>query len=204
YAALELAAAGERDDALEGLARYCIAEASSAAEGLVGPAQAAWLVRVRDDLENYRGALTWLIERRRPAEASDIAWGLMFFWLIRGRAAEGLQWYEQTLNLPSLPPVAESRALLGAAVMSYTQGELERARVGLTRALAVAKGAGDMDMSVVVQAENLFGHLEQAVGNVDAARDRFTCSVEGFQALAIPWGTGNALIGMAGVALATG
>ena len=36
YAALELTAAGERDDALEGLARYCIGEASLAAEGLVG------------------------------------------------------------------------------------------------------------------------------------------------------------------------
>ena len=40
YAGLELTAAGERDDAREGLARYCIAEASLAAEGLVGPAQA--------------------------------------------------------------------------------------------------------------------------------------------------------------------
>ena len=111
YAALELTAAGERDDALEGLARYCTGEASLAAEGLVGPAQAEWLDRVRDDLESYRGALTWLIERGRPAEASDIAWGLMFFWVIRGHAAEGLQWYEQILNLPSLPPAAESRAL---------------------------------------------------------------------------------------------
>ena len=37
YAALELAAAGERDDALEGLVRYCTDEASLAAEGLVGP-----------------------------------------------------------------------------------------------------------------------------------------------------------------------
>ena len=131
YAALELTAAGERDDALEGLARYCTGEASLAAEGLVGPAQAEWLDRVRDDLENYRGALTWLIERGRAAEASDIAWGLMFFWLIRGHAAEGLRWYEQILNLPSLPPAAESRALVGAAVMWYTQGELERARTAL-------------------------------------------------------------------------
>jgi hypothetical protein len=32
------------------------------------------LDRVRDDLESYRGALAWLIERGRPAEASDIAW----------------------------------------------------------------------------------------------------------------------------------
>ena len=104
FAALELTAAGERDDALEGLARYCTGEAVLAAEGLVGPAQVEWLDRVRDDLESYRGALTWLIERGRAAEASDIAWGLMFFWLIRGHAAEGLRWYEQILNLPSLPP----------------------------------------------------------------------------------------------------
>ena len=73
---------------------------------------------------------------------------------------------------------------------------------GSTRALALARGAGDMDM--VAQAENLFGHVEHAAGNVDAARDRFARSVEGFRALAIPWGTGNALSGMAGVALATG
>src|SRR5207247_1091790 len=38
YAALELAAAGERDDALEGLVRYSTGEASLAAEGLIGPA----------------------------------------------------------------------------------------------------------------------------------------------------------------------
>ena len=41
YAARELAALGERDDALEGLVRYCTDEASLAAEGLVrlGPDQ---------------------------------------------------------------------------------------------------------------------------------------------------------------------
>ena len=76
YAALELSAAGEREDALAGLARYCTTEAALAAEELFGPAQAEWLDRVRDDLESYRSALTWLIERGRPAEAANIAWGL--------------------------------------------------------------------------------------------------------------------------------
>jgi predicted ATPase/DNA-binding XRE family transcriptional regulator len=202
YAALELTAAGERDDALEGLARYCTGEASRAAKGLVGSAQAEWLDHVRDDLENYRGALTWLLERGRPAEAADIAWALKYFWLIRGRAAEGLQWYEQILTLPSLPPAAESRALVGAATMWYTQGELGRARTGLTRALALAHGAGDREM--VAQAENMLGHVEHGLGNVNAARDWFTHSVEGFEALGNPSGTGNALSGMAAVALATG
>jgi tetratricopeptide (TPR) repeat protein len=202
FAALELSATGERGDALAGLAHYCTGQASAAAKGLVGPAQAEWLNRVRDDLESYRAALTWLIERGRPAEAASIAWGLMHFWVIRGHAAEGLQWYEQILNLPSLPPVLESQALVGAAMMWYSLGDLGRARTGLTRALALALDAGDTEM--VAQAEHLFGHVEHAVGNADAARDRFTGSVEGFRALAIPWGLGNSLNGMAKVALAVG
>jgi predicted ATPase/DNA-binding XRE family transcriptional regulator len=202
YAVLELTAAGERDEALEGLVRYCKSEGALAAEGLVGPAQVEWLDRVREDLESYRAALTWLIEHGRPAEAADIAWGLVFFWIIRGHAAEGLRWYEQILNLPSLPPAAESRALNGAAAMWYTQGELARARTALTRALTLARDSGDAEM--VVHAELILGHIEHAGGNIDAARDRFTHSLEGFRALAIPWGTGNSLSATAAVTLATG
>jgi predicted ATPase/DNA-binding XRE family transcriptional regulator len=200
FAALELTAAGERDEALAGLSRYCAGEAARASEALVGPAQVEWLDRVRDDLENYRSALTWLIEGGRASEASDIAWGLMFFWLIRGHASEGLRWYEQTLNLPSVPPVAESRALLGAAIMLFSQGELARARTGLTAALAHRVG----DEAMVALAETMLGHIELAARNVDAARDQFASSLERFRALAIPWGTGHALSGMAWVAFATG
>ena len=202
YAALELGAAGERDDALARLARYCASQASFAAEGLVGPSQAEWLDRVRDDLESYRVALTWLIDRGRPAEAANIAWGLMHFWVIRGHGAEGLQWYEQILHLPSLPPILESNALVGAAMMWYSLGDLGRARTALTRALALAQDAGDTYS--IAQAEHLFGHVEHAVGDATAAQDRFTRSVEGFRALAIPWGIGNSLNGMAKVALEIG
>ncbi len=202
YAVLELAAAGERDDALAGLTRYCTREASLAAEGLVGPAQAEWLDRVRDDLEGYRGALTWLIEVGRPAESADIAWELMHFWVIRGHAAEGLQWYEQILNVPSVPPVPECEALVGAAMMWYTQGDLAPAHTALTRARALARDAGNTQM--VAEAEHLLGHVEHAVGDANAARDLFTSSLEGFRALAIPWGIGNSLNGMAKVALAIG
>jgi predicted ATPase/DNA-binding XRE family transcriptional regulator len=200
YAALELAAAGERDDALEALARYCTGEAALAAEGLVGPLQAEWLDRVRDDLENYRGAMRWLIARGRSAEAAEIVRGLKYFWLIRGFAAEGLQWCEKILAMPSLPPAAELRALEGAAVLWYTQGELERARTGLNRALELARP----DMTAVVWAEDLSARVEHALGNLKAARDWFARAVEGFRSLSIPWGSGNALSGMASLALATG
>jgi predicted ATPase/DNA-binding XRE family transcriptional regulator len=199
-AVLELTAAGELDDAMAGLTRYCMGAAVLAAEGLVGPAQAEWLDRVHDDLENYRGALTWLIERGRCVEASDIVWGLVFFWLIRGYSAEGLRWYEEILQLPPLPGAAEARALVGAALMRYTQGQLRLARTALDRASVLAAG----DTSLVAPVETMFGHVEHAAGNMDAARDRFSRGAESFQALAIPWGIGSALSGKAGVALAVG
>ena len=202
FAALELAAAGERDEAVEGLARYCVAEAARAAEGLVGPAQGDWLDRVRDDLESYRSALAWLVERGRATDATDIAWGLKYFWLIRGHAAEGLQWYEQILNMPSLAPAAESRALLGAAGMWWTQGEVERARSGVERVIALAHDAGDLE--TVAQAKHISGHVEHALGHLDDARERFARSIERFRQLEIPSGTGTALNGMAVLALATG
>jgi predicted ATPase/DNA-binding XRE family transcriptional regulator len=202
YAVLELTSAGERDDALEGLVRYSTAEASLAAEGLVGSAQVEWLDRVREDLESYRRALAWLIDHDRPAEAIDIALGLRFFWNIRGHWAEALQWYEQILNLPSLPPDVESRALLGAGAMWYSQGEIEHARTALARAVALTCDTGDM--AVVAQAENLLGRVEYSLGHLDAAREHFARSLERFRALALAWGIGNSLTGMATVELATG
>jgi non-specific serine/threonine protein kinase len=202
YAARELAASGERDDALEGLVRYCTHEASLAAEGLVGRDQVEWLDRVREDLESHRAALTWLLEGDRLAEACHIAWSLFHFWIIRGHAAEGLGWCERILTVPSLPPGVESRALVGAGAMRYTQGDLGRARTELTRAVALAHDACDRQM--LAQASHVFGHVELAAGNINAARDLFTCGFDEFRTLAIPWGTGSALSGLAWVALVTG
>jgi len=201
YATHELDATGERDDALEGLARYCAGEASRAAVGL-GPGQVQWLDRVREDLESYRVALTWLIERGRLTEAGHIAWALLWFWVIRGHTVEGLHWYEEFLKRPSLPPGVESRALMGAACMQYWQGDLEHARTNVSRALALSEGLGDTDAAVF--AAYVLGYVEVTAGNLDAARDWLTRCLKGFQAQASPFGTGQALTGLAWVALAAG
>ncbi len=202
YAALQLSEAGERDDALEGLARYCCREAALAGEGLVGLAQPVWLDRVREDLESYRGALMWLIECGRAADAARIAWSLLFFWVIRGHGAEGLRWYEAILKLPSLDAGVEATALAGAAVMRYTQGELPSAHTAMAHALVLAESAGEL--GIAAEAKNLLGHLELAAGNLDAARDWFMDSVDAFERMSVPWGVGNGLSGLAWVALAGG
>jgi predicted ATPase/DNA-binding XRE family transcriptional regulator len=202
YSALQLAASDEIDNAMEGLTRYCAREAPRAMEGMMGPAQVEWLDRVRDDLESYRAVLTRLIEQARSSEAADIAWHLVFFWLIRWHAAEGLHWYEQILKLPNLVPAAESRALIGSAAARYTQAEIPSAREALVRALQLAHDADDKEADAY--AEIVLGHVEHAGGNEEVARDRFARSVDGFRALGVRWGGANALGGMAAVAYATG
>jgi hypothetical protein len=202
YAALELTAAGERNDAIEGLVRYCTMEASAAADGLKGPAQVRWLQRVRDDLESHRSVLTWLLEHRRAADAAAITSGLVFFWLMRGLAAEGAWWFDQVLSVPSLPPATESSALAGSALMSYMQGQLGRGRTTITRALALAKAVDNTRL--IASAETMLGQIEHATGNLAAARDRFGHAVESYRTVAMPWGVGTALNGLAGTFLAAG
>jgi predicted ATPase/DNA-binding XRE family transcriptional regulator len=200
YAAAELVASGESDAALEGLAAYCAREANGARAGLAGASQVEWLDRIRDDLENYRTTLDWLIERERAADAADVAWNLLFFWLIRARGIEALQWCQRVLNLPRVPPRTEAKALVAGSVMLFTQGQVDQAREWLTRALALGP---DIDADVRAMAEILFGHVEQSGGHLEAARQRFTGSLDRFRTLSSAWGIGNALMGMASVALAS-
>jgi predicted ATPase/DNA-binding XRE family transcriptional regulator len=199
FAALELEAAGEREDALARLAHYCLNRSERAGYGLVRSEQAAWLDRVRDDLESYRVTLAWLIDRKQAADAADITWRLMHFWAIRGHAVEGLSWYDQILNLPSISPIAECRLLVGASMMRYSLGDLERARSGLVRAAVLAEETADAEM--IAQAAHLLGHVEHALGNGKAAHEQFTSAAAAFRALSMPWGLGNSLNGLAKVAL---
>jgi predicted ATPase/DNA-binding XRE family transcriptional regulator len=202
YAMLELTAAGERNDALERLARYTIGEAALAAEGLVGTDQIRWFDRVRENLDSYRAALSWLIERGRAAEAADIAWALMFFWLIRGHTLEGHRWYEQILGVPGLPREAEAKARLGAASTLHTQADPEGARAQAIRALDLLRDS--RGNATAAHGAWIVGHIEHAAGDMKASRRWFTKSLDGFTRLSIPWGIGSSLSGLAWVALATG
>jgi len=200
FAARELDAAGERDAACEGLARYCRQEASAAASGLAGVDQAEWLDRVRDDLDNYREALAWLIDRHHADGAGDIACGLLWFWVIRGHVLEGAGWYEQILNLPGQSPVLEMRVLLASAVMQYSAGALDTARTALARSRALAERLEHT--AALLEIDCVRGHVELLAGNFDEARLHFRrgASTAGPPA----WRMGSALTGLAWVALDTG
>ena len=84
---------------------------------------------------------------------------------------EGLRWYEQILSLPELPPAAEARPLIGAAIMLYGEADHFAAR---SMALPLARAVNTTaDLAMVAQAEHLLGHVEYALGDIGAACERF-------------------------------
>ena len=199
YTAQELAAAGERDAALEAVVGYCGSAAAEAAIGQVGLDQVRSLNRIREDLDCYRTALTFLLERGRAGEACEIAWNLRFFWLIRGYAREAAEWFQQCSSAHSVAPAVAAKAHAGGAVMWYAQGELARARAEAERSLRLSE-----EDAVTAFAHNITGYIELAVGNAEAARVCFEHSVSGFRRVGQSWGAGNALAGMAWSSVAAG
>jgi tetratricopeptide repeat protein len=86
--------------------------------------------------------------------------------------------------------------------MSYMRGEPVQGRESIVRALDIAHSTGDA--ALVAPAESMFGHIEHATGNLQAAREHFERALERFREVGLHWGIGSALSGMGGVLLALG
>src|SRR6476659_8220658 len=104
FAAAARAAAGEEEAAAERLIRYCIRAAAAVRLGLPTRAEAEWLDRAREDLDNHRRAMSLLLDGGRYDVAIAIAWSLPFFFMIRGHVGEVQTWYNAILATPSLNP----------------------------------------------------------------------------------------------------
>jgi tetratricopeptide (TPR) repeat protein len=72
----------------------------------------------------------------------------------------------------------------------------------LARALALARDTGEAATAAL--AEYVLGRVEFSLGNIHLAREHFPRSLEQFRELALAWGVGSALTGIATVHLATG
>jgi ATP/maltotriose-dependent transcriptional regulator MalT len=86
--------------------------------------------------------------------------------------------------------------------MRYTHGDLDSAGAMLLRSLALARDVGDQ--VIAVWADILLGHVDHAARKFDSAHERYARSLTAFRSNGVPWGVGNALSGLAGVAVASG
>jgi DNA-binding CsgD family transcriptional regulator len=154
YARRRLADSGEAEAVHDRHAAHFAAAADQAgslqAGGHVGgqmadlPASDA----VEADLDNFRAALRWCLERPQPEIGLRLAWRLARLWYRRGRLTEAREWLAAFLAVPAAggaPADLEGRqaALAEAAELARFHGDHPAAAAYCRRWLALAGERGD-------------------------------------------------------------
>lgn len=117
---------------------------------LQGPDVAQWMDRLEREHDRLHAALWWLIAQGRGADALALVAPVWRLWLTRAEPREGDEWLNAALHAPgaAAPSSDRAKALYGAGVLAFRQGENERSRRLNEESLAVAREVGDQAAAV--------------------------------------------------------
>jgi predicted ATPase len=148
YAWERLTASGEAEALRRRHAAYFLALAESAEPALLGPDQAVWLARLESEHDNARAVLRWAVESAEFEHGLRLAGALWRFWQVRGHLSEGVRWLETLLARDEaggrrVAAPVRARALKGAGVLAYRQGDYGQAATWLEESLALQRDLGN-------------------------------------------------------------
>jgi predicted ATPase/DNA-binding SARP family transcriptional activator len=146
YADQRLAAAGEAEGTARAHARAYLALAEMAAPHLRGQAQAEWLVRIDEDLDNIRVAAATLLAAPDGAEEGlRLVRAQRWYGDLRPRYGEDIELAEAALSLPGAdaPTLLRAQALVALLSLKDRAGDLAMVRTRAEEGLAIARDHGD-------------------------------------------------------------
>ena len=128
FAAERLRESGEEQELRRRHASLYLALVEQAEPELRASQQVSWLARLEREHDNIRAALTWLT-KHEPEAALRMSGAAVQFWMMRGHISEGRKWLEVALaQSDAVSPVVRAKALHGAAVLTFEQGDIASAR----------------------------------------------------------------------------
>jgi predicted ATPase/DNA-binding CsgD family transcriptional regulator len=92
-----------------------------------GPAQARWLGWARDEHDNLRVALDFLLSAGDDVAALRLATALWFDWMAAARPLEGRLWLSRALARPGTDPATRARALWASSLALTLAGDMDAA-----------------------------------------------------------------------------
>jgi predicted ATPase len=195
--------AGEEATARFAHARWCARLAERADPELSGRNQQFWFDELEREHDNIRAALDWSIGTAETGCALRIAGSIYRFWTNRGHIAEATEWYRRILPLPGCDPSKErGDALLGAGVMAFFSGDLERMQALTQDARFQYEAVGHRN-GVAYTYGNL-GMVADAQGDAEAAISLYGHALGMFRELGDKTCTGYMLGNLGMVALDQG
>jgi tetratricopeptide (TPR) repeat protein len=178
-----------------------MALAEEAEAQLLGPDQAAWLLRLHHEHDNVRAALQWAAEHGEAEVGLRLATALWRYWYARGYLSEGRCWFDTLLaaDVPSLRQgLVRARALMWAAALATEQGDYERAVTLAEQSLALYQEAGDA--WGLAFSHNILGHVAHFQGDYDRATMLYRVALAYRPALGETWITSVLLTNLGVVA----
>ena len=145
YAADHLQAAGEVDELNGRHLDYFLDLAEVGAQGLETE-QDAWRLELDDHRDNFHAALRWglAMPTERAERGRRLAAALSRQWLIRGQAAEGLEFSRHAIELaPTDRSALQARLWAGTAMLGMISGRLDLVAEAAGRGAEIAREVGD-------------------------------------------------------------
>ncbi len=97
--------------------------AEEAEPGLDGPDRELWLDLVSEDLDNLRAAMSWAADSGEGELGLRLSGAIAWFWLRRGRLAEGRASLERALEVGAEPALAAAKANHVSGALAWAQGD---------------------------------------------------------------------------------
>jgi predicted ATPase/DNA-binding SARP family transcriptional activator len=170
YAQDRLEASGEMAMVQASHLHYYLNWAITAESHLVGAEIANWLDQFEAEWDNLRAALAWVLAHGEAESGLRLVGALWWFWYTRGYFSEGRAWLAQALARDDAaePGDVRAKALQGAGVLAWNQGDYTAARLFYEQSLAIKRALGDQ-LAISAQLNNL-GNLAMDQGDYDTAR----------------------------------
>ena len=133
--------------------------------------RATRLAEVETEHDNLRGALRWALESGEVPTAQRLCGALWWFWFHRGYRNEGRRWLEEAIATDTGrvdTGAARAKALVGAGVLAWTQGDRSAARERLEQSVTIWR---ELDRRrPLAEALHFLANEMLAQGHADKAR----------------------------------
>jgi predicted ATPase/transcriptional regulator with XRE-family HTH domain len=181
FAAERLSASGEREALEERHAAYYVLLADVPEIAYSGPKQTQCYAHWEREHNNLRAALRWAQAHGQTTLGLRMCAGLWDFWTCRGYVSEGRGWLESFLaeggtnETARTPDEVRARALNGAALLAWHQGDLHQAQKRAEESAVLYRALGDpYGLSRVL---NTLGLAAEATGDLPQAQAHFEQSL---------------------------
>jgi predicted ATPase/DNA-binding SARP family transcriptional activator len=170
YALERLEQTGEAKELRRLHARWFVELVHSEGQDARAPAMPSLHNRVRDELENFRGALEWSAKSGDSEAVARLACPLTFhWWLDQGQLQEAQRWVEVALEpRATYPPWLRARVLNTATHLAWRQGDEEQALAFFEQAAAILPHVDDPNIVCEVMMSR--GVLAYQRGDIECAR----------------------------------